>query len=350
MGERRRMADSNRRLLSYLAKHSPASGPELCRHLGITRQALSQKLRPLIAAGDVVKAGSTRAALYYAPAKSPAGKRAARSLPLRGADESRAYDEIDARLSLRQSLRPNVAAIVHYAFTEMLNNAIEHSHAAIAKYDVHLDPGLVRFEIQDRGIGLFRSIADKLALPDEHAALAELIKGRTTTLPEAHSGEGIFFTARAADKFVLRSHRIRLEWDRARADTFVSDERFMKGTTVEFTARRDSRRDLERVFSEFAPEEYDYRFEKTEILVALLRPEYISRSEARRLTANLDKFRKVVLDFKGVRSMGQGFADEVFRVFAGRHPDTSIEVVNASPAVGAMLQHARRDALEPVRQ
>jgi biotin operon repressor len=329
----------NRRLLAYLTRHSPASGPELCEHLGITRQALSQKLRALLTSGEVVKTGSTRGALYYSPARAPAAKHAARSLSLRKADESRAYEELDARLNLRRSLRPNVAAIVHYAFTEMLNNAIEHSHAATATYDVRVDAGLVHFMIQDRGIGAFSSIADKLSLPDEHAALTELIKGRTTTMPEAHSGEGLFFTARVADRFVLRSHRIRLEWDNARADTFVSDERFMKGTTVDFTARRDTRRSLERVFSEFAPEEYDYRFDKTQIHVGLLRPEYISRSEARRLTANLNKFRKVVLDFRGVRSVGQGFADEVFRVFASRYPGTSIEIVHASPAVGAMLRH-----------
>jgi hypothetical protein len=128
-------------------------------------------------------------------------------------------------------------------------------------------------------------------------------------MPDAHSGEGIFFTARSADIFVLRSHRIRLEWDNARADTFVSDERFTKGTKVEFTVRRDARRNLESVFAEFAPEEYDYRFEKTRIRVSLVQPQYVSRSEARRLTANLEKFRTVVLDFKGVRSVGQGFMD-----------------------------------------
>lgn len=53
------------RLLAYLAARSSATGPELCRHLGITRQALSQQLRPLVAAGDVVKSGSTRAARYH---------------------------------------------------------------------------------------------------------------------------------------------------------------------------------------------------------------------------------------------------------------------------------------------
>lgn len=66
------MSESTRdRLLDYLAEHSPATGPELCRHLGITRQALSQQLRPLIVSGDVVKSGSTRAARYYATDQAP---------------------------------------------------------------------------------------------------------------------------------------------------------------------------------------------------------------------------------------------------------------------------------------
>ena len=334
------------RLLAYLERHSPASGPDLCRHLGITRQALSQRLRPLLASGAVVKAGTTRAARYYSAAHAPAANQVVRSFDLRGADESRTYDEIAARLNLRTSLRPNVESIVHYAFTEMLNNAIEHSHADTAQLRFRIDAGALSFEIRERGIGVFHSIATKLNLPDEQTAMVELLKGRTTTMPEAHSGEGLFFTSRAADRFVLRSHRIRLEWDLARADTSVSDERFLRGTTVEFTVRRDARRNLQGIFSHFAPEEYDYRFAKTRILVRLLQADYVSRSEGRRLTANLEKFRQVVLDFDGVRSVGQGFADEVFRVFASRHPETSIEAVNASPAVHAMLKHAELGSRE----
>lgn len=327
------------RLFAYLERHSPATGPELCRYLGITRQALSQRLSPLIASGAVVKSGTTRGARYFIAKSAPAAREAARVIELRGADESRVYDEMAARLRLASELRPNVASIVRYAFTEMLNNAVDHSHAARASVSFRVDASTVHFDVRDRGVGLFRSIADKLRLADEHAAMVELIKGRTTTMPEAHSGEGIFFTSRAADRFTLRSHSIGLEWDRARADTFASDERFLRGTLVTFAIRRDTRRSLEAVFAEFAPEDYDFRFEKTSIQVRLLQPSYVSRSEARRLTANLQKFRHVVLDFEGVRSVGQAFADELFRVFASRHPDTSIEVVNARRAVRAMLEH-----------
>jgi hypothetical protein len=193
--------------------------------------------------------------------------------------------------------------------------------------------------IRDPGIGAFYSIASKLHLDDEHAALVELVKGRTTTMREAHTGEGIFFTSRVADRFVLRSHRIQVEWNRIKDDVFVSNPRFVKGTSVTFSIQRSSRLELTKSFSEFAPEEYDFRFQKTRVLVKLIRRDYVSRSEAKRLVANLEKFTEVVLDFRDVKSVGQGFADEVFRVFAQRHPATKIVTENTNPAVDAMLRH-----------
>lgn len=333
-------AAGKNRLLAYLKAHSPASGPELCRHLGVSRQVLSTWLRPLIADGAVVKSGSTRAARYYLPDRAPDKRRMSRTVNLADLDESRAWDEVAIRLNVETLLKPEVADILRYAFTEMLNNAIEHSRGDTARFDVVLDTGRVLFRIRDHGVGVFHSIAEKFDLGDEHEAVVELIKGRTTTMPEAHTGEGIFFTSRVADRFQLRSHRIKIEWDRRRDDVFLSDERFLEGTTVEFVVRRDTRRRLEAVFAEFAPEEYDYSFERTLILVKLIRKAYVSRSEARRLTANLEKFREVVLDFAGVRSVGQGFADEIFRVFTTRHPDTTITAINTSKAVATMLRHA----------
>jgi hypothetical protein len=158
---------------------------------------------------------------------------------------------------------------------------------------------------------------------------------------EAHTGEGIFFTSKAADQFVLRSHRIQVEWNRARDDVFVSKPRFLSGTEVRFLVQRSTRRRLEEVFSEYAPEEYDFQFQKTKLLVRLLQQDYVSRSEARRLMANLEKFREIVLDFRDVKSVGQGFADEVFRRFAKRYPEIVIETENTNPVIDAMLRHVR---------
>lgn len=339
-----RHPDSTRDAIrDYIEAYGSATGPELADHLGITRQAVSLHLRKLAAAGDVFKTGSTRAARYFPGHAAPEARRLKRDLALAGLDEARIYDEIALTLGLSRLPR-NVESIVHYAFTEILNNAIDHSRADRCRVEVRLDATRIGFSVKDGGIGVFHSIAEKFGLDDEHAALIELIKGKTTTMPEAHSGEGIFFVSRSADRLALRSHRLQIEWDKERDDVFVSNPRFVKGTHVQFELRTDSRTRLEEVFEEFAPEEYDYRFEKTRVLVKLLQPDYVSRSEAKRLLHNLDKFSLIELDMREVRHVGQGFADEVFRVFATAHPGITIRAINARGAVDAMIRHASGSA------
>ena len=327
-------------ILAQLERRASATGPQLAAHLGISRQAVNVHLRRLIDAGQIVKTGTTRAARYFPASAAPEPAVFAARLTLAGLDEAGVYERVAATLNLRRRLRPNVESIVHYAFTEMLNNAIDHSRAARCRVEVRLEAGRLTFEIRETGIGVFRSIAEKFRLADETAAMIELLKGRTTTQPEAHSGEGIFFTSRVADCMRLRSHRIELEWNRARDDVFVSAPRFSQGTRVGFEIRRDSRTRLERVFAEFAPAAYDFRFEKTRVRVKLLQSEYVSRSEAKRLVLNLEKFSEVEVDLRGVGRLGQGFADEVFRVFGAAHPGTRIRAVNAGDAVAAMIRHA----------
>lgn len=331
--------DAKPRILSHLSKSETATGFELRSLLGITRQALNVHLRTLIESGRVTKSGSTRGARYALAERGPAPRVVTRDLAIPGLDEAVIFEEISLVLGLAGQLRRNVEAIVRYAFTEVLNNAIDHSEAARCNVTLRLDSGTVAVVVRDPGIGVFHSIASKLKIPDESTAMIELLKGRTTTMAERHSGEGLFFASKAADRFVLRSHRIEVEWNHARDDVFVSERRFLRGTRVEFLLHRGTRRRLDAVFGEYAPEEYDYRFEKTRVHVKLLRADYVSRSEAKRLLANLEKFREIVLDFEGVGSIGQGFADEIFRVFARRNPEIRIWSEHANSVIRAMLAH-----------
>jgi DNA-binding transcriptional ArsR family regulator len=335
--------DTKAKIISFLSRNQSATGGKLRAHLKLSRQAMSLHLRSLLTAGKVLRSGTTRGASYMLASRAAQPTTLARTLATNGCDEDRVWDEVETRLHLKRALRPNVLAIMRYGFTEMLNNAIEHSQADRCAIRVTLGQSLVSFEIRDHGIGVFHSIASKLKLSDEEAALIELIKGRTTTMPEAHTGEGIFFTSRIGDDFTLKSHRIQIEWKRVKQDMFVSQPRLSVGTFVQFSIQRGARQTMEEVFSEFAPEQYDFQFQKTRVLVKLLQPDYVSRSEARRLLANLEKFREIVLDFLDVRSVGQGFADEVFRVFAHRNPDIVLHSENASPTVMAMIRHVSRD-------
>ncbi|MCG8371181.1 MAG: DUF4325 domain-containing protein, partial [Proteobacteria bacterium] len=300
--------------------------------------AVSSHVRGLLADSKIVKTGSTRAARYFPFESAAPARTLKRNLTIRGLDESVVYEQIAVGLTLSQ-LPDSVESIVHYAFTAVLNNAIDHSMSERCTVEVRLDAAKLRFAIRDTGIGVFCSIAEKLDLQNEHDAMIELIKGKTTTQPHAHSGEGIFFVSKAADRFSLRSQRLQIEWDNRRADVFVSEPRFLKGTLASFEIARNARTRLENVFAEFAPAAYDYRFQRTRVLVRLLRQDYVSRSEAKRLLHNLDKFSEIELDMRDVRSLGQGFADEVFRVFATAHPDIVIRFVNAGNAVTAMIKH-----------
>ncbi len=326
-------------ILAFVDRQGSATSTDLAKHLNITRQAINLHLRQLIERGEIVKTGSTRGARYYPATAAPSPDVFSTVFHLSGLDEAEVYERVALTLNLARQLRPNVENIVRYAFTEMLNNAIDHSQADRCHIEVRLEAGKLSFEVRETGIGVFRSIADKLDLSDEPAAMIELVKGKTTTMPEEHSGEGIFFTARAADRLVLRSHKIQIEWSRARDDVFVSTPRFKKGTTVLFEIYRDSRTQLKAVFAEFAPEAYDYQFQKTRVLVKLLQNEYVSRSEAKRLLLNLDKFSEIELDMRDVKYLGQGFADEVFRVFTSQHPSIQLRAINASDSIAAMIRH-----------
>lgn len=40
--------------------------------------------------------------------------------------------------------------------------------------------------------------------------------------------------------------------------------------------------------------------------------------------------------------MGQGFADEIFRVFKNKYPDIEMIPINACPTVLGMIKHVQR--------
>lgn len=94
------------------------------------------------------------------------------------------------------------------------------------------------------------------------------------------------------------------------------------------------------VFNRFAlPEEFS--FEKTIVPVRLAQHEgqnLISRSQAKRLTRRFEKFQTVILDFSGVEEIGQGFANEVFRVFKTAHPEIDMTPIKMTDEVRAMIR------------
>lgn len=231
-----------------------------------------------------------------------------------------------------------------FAFPEMLNNAIEHSLSKKIHVMVRLIQGKLEFVVRDFGIGVFRNICTQKHLDTERDALNDLLKGKNTTAPHAHSGMGIFFTSKLADRFRLKSYGLELLIDNDMKDIFVSEvDPELVGTEVNFAIDVQSKRSVSGVFRSFSVDPDDGDFDRTNVPVKLYRMGsiYVSRSQARALLSGLNKFKEVTLDFSGVDNVGQAFADEIFRVYAISHPEVKIDYVNANNNVEFMISLAK---------
>jgi DNA-binding transcriptional ArsR family regulator len=322
-------------ILRRLAR-SEASSSELADLLGVTRQAVHRRLRRLAETGAVVARGAGRSATW---ASANAAELTLRR-KTRGLQEDLVYADLERQSSTLRALGGDGRSIAFYAFTEMLNNVIDHSQSVDVRIDVKASAAGLEIAIADRGIGAFASIQrhEKLATPLE--ALQELTKGKVTTMPERHTGEGIFFTSKAVETFVLEANGIEWLVDNRRDDNAVRAVKSAPGTRVSLAIARRPARPLEALFREYTD---DFDFVKTRTVVRLfaIGVSFVSRSEARRLVHGLEKFREVVLDFDRVESVGQAFADEVFRVFARSFPGTTLVPVDMCEAVAFMVGRAR---------
>lgn len=329
------------KILKIAKTRSSVRTHELVKKLKLSRQTVAHHLKTLVNAGNLTKTGSTRNATYAfarkpVPIFSPEVKMTKKARML---EEDRVFEEVSKRLNLKKNLSPNVWKIAYYSFYEMLNNAIDHSRSASVNIHVQLNQGKFLFTIRDFGIGVFKNVKHGFHLHDEFEAAEHVFKGKQTTDPARHSGQGIFFTSRIADLFSLRSHLLSATVDNDKQDTYFSSESNLKGTLVSFSIRQRSRKNLNHLFKEFANEDFD--FDKNQVRVKLRRySDLVSRSQARRLLNGLESFKRITFDFKGIRGMGQAYADEIFRVFANRHPTIKIDYENANSAVEFMIRRA----------
>lgn len=104
----------------------------------------------------------------------------------------------------------------------------------------------------------------------------------------------------------------------------------------------ESNTDIKGVFDMFAS---DGDFTKTVVPVLLAKnenTELVAHSQAKRICARMDQFKEVQLNFKGVEYVGQGFADELFRVFVNNHPETKFIITNTNEDIKKSIIHVLR--------
>ena len=343
-----RTADVEAFILQHVPKHPGDIARVAAEHFGISRQAVNRHLKRLIDEGKLVATGATRNR-QYAPAPLVVEVFELQVTP-KLAEDVVWTERVGPLL---RGLPKNVEEICYHGFTEMLNNVIDHSGSPTVEVLITRSTAEVVMGIVDRGVGIFRKIARDLALEDERHAILELSKGKLTTDPTRHSGEGIFFTSQMFDEFALVSGTLCLLCDHGKSwlldkkkpvfsgqANVYTDE----GTVVRMMISVFSPRTLVEVFDRYSDKDEDYGFTRTRVPVALARhgsENLVSRSQAKRLLARFDRFKEVLLDFAGVEMIGQAFADEIFRVFRKQHPDVQITWAHAGPDVEKMIRRAR---------
>jgi hypothetical protein len=195
--------------------------------------------------------------------------------------------------------------------------------------------------IYDDGVGIFDKIQDAFNLADKRQALFELSKGKLTTAPDWHSGEGVFFTSKMFDEFAISANGLNFGHDMDSSLDKLPEKPadLQTGTRVFMSVALDTQLTTSQVFQQFmnAPEDFD--FSKTLVPMKLARlgqEQLISRSQAKRLVARFDRFKTVTLDFAGIEEIGQAFADELFRVYRLAHPIIELEPINMTRQVEQM--------------
>lgn len=333
-------------ILRTLAKKREVRVADICGETGFSRAYVNRFFQALVREGVLVRLGKANRTRYVAAAAANIARSRKELLHFKrvfknaGLSEDRVLEQIKLETGIFLGLPDSVLGIADYAFTEMLNNAIEHSRSKTIAVEMNRDTQQIRFSVNDSGIGIFRNIMKKKRLANELEAIQDLLKGKQTTAPKAHSGEGIFFTSKAVDVFVIRGSHKKVIFDNSLDDIFIRDIPPIIGTKVECRILVNSRRNLTSIFKEYSGDEFE--FSKTKVTVALykLDTEFISRSQARRITSGLDSFRTIILDFKKVKTAGQAFADEIFRVWAKNHPRIRIESRNTNENIDFMINRA----------
>lgn len=321
---------------AVLDGHGEHMSRALVQRFGVSRMTAARALQGLAADSWLESSGGTRPAYRLGR-----NRQVIKTYPVPGVDEHIAWVQDFAPTF---DLPKNVADIAHHGLTEIVNNANDHSEGKMVTVLMQTKDGKLTILIMDDGIGIFEKIAKALQLPDRRLAILELSKGKFTTDPSNHSGEGIFFTSRMFDQFQIESNDLHYDHDvRDRRDWLLEMERPDTGTLLYMSIPVDSQRTTREIFDEFSGGE-NYGFEKTVVPVRLAKignENLVSRSQAKRLVARFEGFKTVLLDFTGIDDVGQAFADEVFRVFSLSHPEVELVPIKAVPAVQQMINRAR---------
>ena len=318
------------------ARQQGAALPEyVMQRLSITRRSALSLLRKLETSQWLQREGRGRKAVF----KPGALKQVVRTYALAGLQEDWPWARDFAPFL---EVPTNVARMLQHAFAELVNNAIDHSDGSAVTVSVRQTPMHAQLLVSDDGCGLFDRIEQSFQIDDPLLAMFELSKGKLTSMPDAHSGHGLYFTARLADFFNVHANDAAFQRNGAdRARWSPSKPMARQGTSVYLAISLETKRTLDSVLRSHSIEPAMYAFDSTVVPLRLLLGPQIgleSRAQAKRAVSRLtSSFRRAEVDFSGINDIGHGFADELFRVFARQHPGLELVPVGMAPRVSAMV-------------
>ena len=336
---RARGEDIRRYILEHVAKHPGDIARITAEKFGITRQAVNKHLLKLSSEKALGIAGNTRNRTYALSTLTEWYK----LFPI---TPELAEDLVwtDHVLPVIAPLPDNALDICYYGFTEMFNNAIDHSGGSKIFVGIRKTALTTVMSLMDNGVGIFKKIQTAMNLLDERHAILELSKGKLTTDPRNHSGEGIFFTSRMFDSFNILSGGVSFNHKYGNEEDWIFErEKFETGTNIRMEINNNTARTKKKIFDQYTSTD-DYGFNKTVVPVKMAQygnDKLISRSQAKRVLARVELFKTVMFDFQDVEVIGQAFADEIFRVFANKHPEIELHAIHANSEVKKMISRAK---------
>jgi len=320
---------------TWITAAARTHGDDLIAHVmqrqGISRRRARKLLNALVDAQWLSASGSTRKPRWQPGAL----RQVVQSYALDGLQEDLPWSRDFAP---HLELRPNIARLAQHAFTELLNNAIDHSGGQGVTVSVRQTAMHLQLLVSDDGCGIFDRIEQSWQIGDPQLAMLELGKGKLSSMPDRHCGHGLFFVARAADIFDLHANQRAFQRRPGRSGWSPVRPLGRPGTSIFLAIALDTPRTLDEVLR--AQAEQGYGFEQTEVPLRLLTGPMVgleSRAQARRVTARLAQFRRATLDFSGVDDIGPAFADELFRVYTRAHPEVQLQPEAMGPRVAAMV-------------
>lgn len=343
------MSDAKQRVEHAIRKKGVMATAELADALDLTRQYVHMLTQQLRREGKIATVGKTNQARHVWVEKSKLLERemfSVRSISLRlkniGLAEDLVFARVEKETGIFLGVEKHVRQNARYAFTEMLNNAIDHSGSERIDIDVRRGEDAIVFRIRDFGIGIFNNVRTRRQLDTDTEAIQDLLKGKLTTMPKIHTGEGVFFTSKIVDVFAVDSGRTRLEVNNELPDVSIRPHRGkeVRGTLVTCVIKLATPRRVADVFDAYSTAHDDGSgFNRTKITVKLyqLGVELLSRSEAKRVLANLEPFKEIEFDYQDVETISQAFADEIYRVWASEHSDVRMTSVNTNDVIRLMI-------------